>query len=258
MVDLLKTYFRPGSPTFVAAAVAAGVLWLLARPRSRAPRLYLAAVAIELWLAATPLGVRLAMLGLTSGFDSIHTAEEAGHADAVVILGGGANTFSLDGELVGVLSRPSLLRALEGARVAKLLDARLVVASGGAPRPELQRRPESEIMRDVLVALGVPARTIVLESASRTTRDEARRLGPILEAHHVRRFVLVTSLTHMRRSLAALRAEGLDPIPSAAPVSSDEAPRPRWWLPNEDSQELFDEAVYEQAARIYYWWKGWT
>ena len=59
-----------------------------------------------------------------------------------------------------------------------------------------------------------------------TTRDEARLLAPILVARGAQRFILVTSPTHMRRAVAAFRREGLDPVPSVAPMRSDTADTP--------------------------------
>ena len=109
-----------------------------------------------------------------------------------------------------------------------------------------------------MVEAGVPADRILEESASKTTRDQAVILGPLLSAHHVTRFVLVTSPTHMRRALAAFRAEGLDPVPSISPLASDNVDPPWWFLPNNFSLYTSDQAVYDYAANLYYWLRGWT
>jgi uncharacterized SAM-binding protein YcdF (DUF218 family) len=146
---------------------------------------------------------------------------------------------------------------MEGARVFKAIGARLIIASAGIPDGSQLLQPESEALTAALVAAGVPPAAIVHESASKTTRDQAVLVGPLLRAHGVGRFVLVTSPSHMRRALAAFRAEGLDPVPSAAPIRSDHRPPPSLLLPNAEALLLTDQAVYEYAATLYYWWSGW-
>lgn len=237
--------------------VGAATLWLLARPAARGPRRLLLAFVILFWLVSSPIGAHVLVAGLTRGLQPLPDRAAAGGADAVVVLGGGADTYRVAGAVAGLLTQTSIMRALEGARVAKLIDARLVITSGGAPRPR-QLRPESRMLRDLMVEAGVPAERIVEESTSSTTRDEALLMGPLLAGHAVSRFVLVTSPTHMRRALAAFRAVGLDPVPSISPLSSDNADPQPPFLPNNFSLYTSDQAVYDYAANVYYWLRGWT
>ena len=99
---------------------------------------------VAYWLIATRTGSTLLVAGLGQGFSALESREGARGADAVVVLGGGASTFQGGGQVVGILTMPSILRALEGARVAKLIGARLVVASGGEPRPDSFRSPKAK------------------------------------------------------------------------------------------------------------------
>lgn len=238
--------------------LAAGVVRLWRRPDARGPRRYFLAVVVGYGLLASEAGARLVIAGLNRGLTRVMSPADAPGADAVVILGGGAATARVGGEVGGTLTATSLLRALEGARAFKAIGARLLIASGGIPRPDLQLRPESEMMREVLVGTGIPPGAIIEEIESRTTHEQALVIGPLLRAHHVERFVLVTSTTHMRRSLAAFRAAGLNPTGSAAPLRSETAPRIFPFLPNSDSLLLSDEGLYEYAAWIYYWSHGWV
>jgi uncharacterized SAM-binding protein YcdF (DUF218 family) len=258
IVDLLKFTLRPSSPFALVLLLGAGVMWLYVRPASRGARRCLLALVLGYWLLSTPLGAGVLTWGLGHGLTPLRTVEEARGADAVVVLGGGARTFNGGDAIIGVLSTPSILRAIEGARVAKLIGARLVIASGGEPIPELQRRPESDMLRETLILAGVPADRVIEESASKTTRDQARLLGPILRAHGVRQFLLVTSPTHMRRSLAVFASEGLTPIPAVAPVRPIGLKHPGWLLPTRESLEVSDQAIYDYEAALYYWLRGWT
>ena len=238
--------------------LAIGVVWLWRRPLSRVPRRYLMTVVLGYWFVTTPVGATLLVGGLGHGLTRVTTRDDARGADAVVVLGGGGITAEVGGDVVGRLTTSSMMRALEGARVFKLIGARVLIASGGISRPDRQRRPESDMLRELIVKVGVAPGAIVEESQSKSTRDQARLLGPVLRATNVTRFVLVTSPTHMRRSLAVFRAAGFDPVPSVAPIRSDGLPPPPWLLPNDESLLFSDEAVYDYAAWVYYWARGWT
>lgn len=257
IIDFLKEHLHPSSPFTILVVLGVGVAWLFLRPSSRWPRRFLLAMLIAYWFISTHTGASLLVAGLGHGFSALHSREEARGAEAVVVLGGGAATFSADSQVVGVLTSSSVLRALEGARVAKLIGARLVVASGGEPRQELQLKPESEMLHAVLAAAGVPADRIVEESASKNTRDQARLIPAMLRARGIEHFVLVTSPVHMRRSLALFRAQGIEPVPSVSLMRSEHLPSPSLILPDGGALFVSDEALYDYLACVYYWWKGW-
>src|SRR5262245_17463478 len=238
------------------AALAIAAIWLWRRPLARGPRLYVAALALGYWLATTSVGAYVLVTPLTHGITRITSREQAGDAQAVVVLGGGALTARVATKIGGVLTSSSLLRALEAARIVEIVGAPLVIASGGIPRPDRDVRPESEMLRDQLVKVGVAPGSIVEESQSKTTHEQAVQVASLLRERQIQRIVLVTSPTHMRRSLAVFRAAGLDPVPSIAPVRSDAAPPPPPLLPNIESLDLSDDAVYEYTAFVYYWLRG--
>jgi uncharacterized SAM-binding protein YcdF (DUF218 family) len=257
ILNLLKDQLRLSSPVWIVAVLAVGAIWLWWRPLSRALRWYLAAAAAGYWFVTSALGASLLVGGLSRGVTRVAAPADARGADTVVVLGGGASTTLVGKELGGSLTETSLIRALEGARVFKLIGARTLVVSGGIPRPDRQLRPESEMLREVVVKAGVPASSVVEDAQATTTRDHVRFVGPILRSRKVQRFVLVTSPMHMRRALAVFRTAGFDPVPSAAPLRSEQVTRPPLLMPNEESWWLSDMAAYDYAALAYYWWKGW-
>jgi uncharacterized SAM-binding protein YcdF (DUF218 family) len=254
----IKQYVRISSPLALVLLLVVGVVWLWRRPESRWPLRYWAAVALGYWFVTTPVGAGLLVGGLSQGLTSVATKADARGADGVVVLGGGVMTGSVGGEVAGTLTGSSLLRALEGARVFKLIGARILIVSGGIPRPDRQFRPESEMLRELMLKVGIAPGAVVEESESKNTHDQAVLIAPILRANNVQRFVLVTSPTHMRRSLALFRDAGMDPVPSISPVRSDGVRPPPWLLPNYDSYALSDVAVYDYGASLYYWARGWT
>ena len=258
IIAFLKQYARIESPVVVVCVLVVIVGWLWRRPGARGPRWLLTGFVAVYWLLATPIGAGLLVLSVAHGLTPLQSREAARGADAVVLLGGGANTFNQSGVVLGLLTSGSLMRVLEAARVYKAIQARLVIVSGGIPPAGFQLKPESDMLRDALIDAGVPADRILQDPAARTTREHPRTLGPILQSHHVGRFVLVTSPMHMRRALAVFHAAGLDPIPSVSLLQSENRPPPKWLVPTEESLDMSDQTTYEYAAWLYYWWKGWT
>ena len=257
ILDFLKQNARIDSPIVVVGVLVIVVVWLWRRHDARGARRLLLGFVAAYWLLATPVGAGLLTFGVAHGLTPLQNVESARGADTVVVLGGGAGTFSQSGVVVGFLTSGSLLRVLEAARVYKAIQARLVIVSGGIQPRGFQLKPESEMLRDALIQAGVPAERIVQDPGARTTREHPQTVGPILERNHVSRFVLVTSPAHMRRALAVFHAAGLDPVPSVAPLRSENQPPPAWLVPNSTSLYQSDQAVYEYGARVYYTWSGW-
>ncbi len=257
VVDLLKSHFHLTSPLPIVLAGAAVVGWLYLRPAARGPRRLLVALLVCYWIAATPLGAR-GLAGLIGyGFASLPDAAAAGGADTIVVMGGGEESFQVDGLTVSQPTAQSALRALEGARVYRLLGRGTVVATGGRLAREGQLVPEAEVLTRALVEAGVPVDHIVAESRSLTTREQAVNVGALLRARGTNRFVLVTSEMHMRRAQATFRAQGFDPIPSVSPLRSGQLGRSPLLLPSGEWLAVSDMAVYDAAALAYYRLKGW-
>src|SRR5207253_6046720 len=131
----------------------------------------------------------------------------------------------------------------------------LIVATGGTPEVE-RTVPEGEIIAADLLSLSVPLDHIVVESRSQTTREQAILVTELLRARGIRRFVLVTSPTHMWRAVLVFRSQGADVVPSLAPFQSESVAR-RVFAPGGDSLQLSDEAMYDYASTAYYWARGW-
>jgi len=257
ILDFVKDQCHLSSPLPQVVVLAIAAIWLWRRPASKGLRVYVVVVTLGYWLVTTSLGAYLLVTPLSHGMPRIMSRDQAPGVQAIVLLGGGAMTARVGALSAGALTGSSLLRALEAARMVEIVGAPIVIASGGIPRPDRDVRPESEILRDLLVKVGVPPSAIVEESQSTTTHEQAQAVAALLRERHIERFVLVTTQTHMRRSLAVFRAAGLDPVPSVAPLRSEVSMPPPPLLPNVESLGLSDDAVYEYAAFVYYWARGW-
>jgi uncharacterized SAM-binding protein YcdF (DUF218 family) len=256
IIDFFKNTLRLTAIPFVVLLFGAGIALLYGRRTAVWGRRWLTALVLTYWFLATPLGAWLTTLPMTRRYQPIQTREQAAGARAVVVLGGGILSHVADGMALDDVG-PTALRLIEGARLYRLLGDPLVVVSGGNTQQLDPPRTEARAYHDAIVRLGVPDSRILIEDQSMTTREEAVLLKPMLAARGLTRFVLVTTPTHMGRSLAAFRAVGLDPVPSAARQWADDE-MSLWSLrPTRQWLTVSDTAYYDYAATVYYWMRGW-
>ena len=157
------------------------------------------------------------------------------HVRWVVVLSGGSGVQP-DFPLASQLSRPSVVRMVEGILLYRNLPGVKLLISGS---PD-----ESELMSRFALAFGVPVQDLVRESNSRDTKDQAKFIADIVKQD---RLILVTDASHMPRSMALFRKQGIPAI--AAPVAHMVQPNREyeWWslFPNADSLRMAERAVYE-------------
>jgi uncharacterized SAM-binding protein YcdF (DUF218 family) len=154
--------------------------------------------------------------------------------EVLIVLGGGA----IDGE---VLALSSHWRCIYAWRAWKEGTFRKVVVSGKDVAP---------LMRDFLVAQGVPATAIVVENSSVSTRENALAAKALL-AGEPGTVVLLTSDYHMFRAHAAFAKAGLKVLPRPFPDGRKRvyAPSQRWGV--------FMDLATETVKLAYYWVRGW-
>ncbi|MFP3854946.1 MAG: YdcF family protein [Anaerolineales bacterium] len=255
LVEAVKRYLLPGSLPLLLFATTLALGWMYLDQRRREwPQALLTGLVVIYWLLSLPVVSNSLTAGLSAGTEPVESSIDV---DAVVVLGGGASVPRVDGLEMTILSEGSARRALEGARLYHFLDTQWVIVSGGTGRdPEV---PESEPLRSALIEQGVPADRILTESGSSDTHDQAVLLFDLLDEREVEKFVLVTSPAHMRRSLGAFRAVGLDPLPSPAQPAPEDASQSEeiLWLPSIEALGESMTAAREYMAIGYYWLRGW-
>ncbi|MES1254404.1 MAG: YdcF family protein [Acidobacteriota bacterium] len=261
LAELTKSLFIPGTLTFLLFGLTVGVLLGWGPRRSRRVALpLLTALALGYWLASIPVvGAALATRFHARDAGQVTLADVAG-AQAIVVLGAGIrNTYVAAGHVLTMPDPQTIANAVEAARIYGLFPGGLpVVASGGRQSGVVDQDSESTILREWLIHAGVPADRIVLESASRTTREQAQLVAPLLKAHHWSRFVLVVPAVQMPRAAAVFRAAGVDPVPAAAPFQlGGDRNATHGWLPNGGALRWSERATYDYLAWGYYWLRGW-
>jgi len=191
-------------PLNVSLLMALVAMVLYYRRRMRLGAAVLAVAVAWLWLWSTPVFSGWVCGNLEQMYPPI-PVEKMESADAIVILGGGADPISPPRLYPEVNAAGD--RILHAARLYKAGKAQWIIASGGRGlgMPDAMG-PEAEAMVSILKDLGVPESAILLEGASRNTRENALFTKRIADARGFKKILLVTSALHTRRALAEFRA----------------------------------------------------
>lgn len=194
----------------------------------RTVRLLLAALgAVVLLVTCTPL-VSWVAARMTGGN---WTGERRG--TMIVLHGAG-----IDEEFVG---HNAYLRAMYAARYFREGKFDRVIVSGAGAGP----------IRRFLMVYGVPAETIVMESASTSTHENALFTARLL-AGVTGPKVLVTSDYHMSRARGAFAKAGQEVLPLPVP---DVLKRVRYW---DGRWSAFIDLAFETCKTAYYSLRGWA
>lgn len=147
----------------------------------------------------------------------------------------------------GLLGTSSYWRAVYAVRAWRQGGFRQIILSGHA---NPNHTPVSVAMKEFLVAAGVPAETIRLESESRSTRENVLFVKRMLQGDSSRK-VLLTSDYHMFRAYRAFRKEGLAVQPRPFPDAAKQANciSCRW--------QVFVSLATETVKIVYYFGQGW-
>lgn len=257
LVDYLKETMRPSSITCILMLLTPGVALMYVKPFAAWGRRWVVAVVAFYWILSCPITVDLLARTLSTGYAPIESADARKPAKAIVMLGSGTANVRFRGQQLSFVGVSSGLRALETARLFRLMDRPLVIASGGVTERDPNGAPESDAYESALRQLGVPADRILPESQSKNTHDEAVVIKGMLRERGIDEFALVTSPLHMRRSMRAFEAQGMHPVPAVAPLYPERVNSPLFLFPNDSSLGIGDQVIYEWLARAYYRAKGW-
>ena len=186
----------------------------------------------------------------TNQLKKIGTESETLVQYVVVLAGGHKSDPNIP--VTSRISGHSMIRLVEGIRILrKNPGARLILSGGGAVDPV----PEARVMAEISQFMGVSKDDMIIESASNDTKDQAWLIKPIVGTAP---FVLVTSATHMPRSMALFQKMGMRPIPGPAGTTSRiKMPfSPQDIFPSVSSLNSTTEAVHEYLGLLWGKLKG--
>ncbi len=197
------------------------LFWLLLRPNTLA--LFLAVLgALALWrqrhwgrwpallglgwfvlIAATPMAT-----WMTWPLENRFPRPEApAHVDGVVVLGG-----AVDQDLTTARGIPAINGAAERMTEAVALALRFpqarIIFTGGTSSPLGSAMTEAEVARQLFTSLGLPVDRVTYENAARNTYENATLSTALGQPRPGQTWLLVTSASHMPRSMGVFRAAG--------------------------------------------------
>lgn len=136
-----------------------------------------------------------------------------GAVAGVVMLGGAVDTH-ITSDRSSVTLNDAGERLVAAADLSRRYPDARIFLSGGANHIAMDNSlTESEVARNVLIAIGVPAQRIQMEERSRNTCENGLESAAALRPRPDEQWLLVTSASHMPRAMACFRAAGFTVIP---------------------------------------------
>lgn len=171
------------------------------------------------WLWRLPALVLLWLLGVAVWIVWVGERDQAAPADVVIVLGAAAYD-----------ARPSPVfeeRIRHGLDLYRAGYAPKLIFTGGFGGSGA-RFSESQVARRYALRHAVPQQDILIETVSRTTRQNLVQARALMQAHGMRRAIVVSDPLHMARALRLCRELGIDALASSTPSTRFRSFHTRW------------------------------
>ncbi|SHH45543.1 YdcF family protein [Thermosipho atlanticus] len=193
-------------------------------------------ITLVFYLISSPFFVYL-----LSNFFYVEDTKVFSKKGIIVILGGGTVQYNNNVEI----GLHTLKRVLKGYEVYKTTNYPIVVTGGYI----VKGIPESDIMKKILLELGVPQNKIIVENKARTTKENALFTKEIVENYQA--IYLVTSYLHMKRSLMLFeRIVKREVFPVVCDYPIDFRNTFLDYLPSGDALYVFSQITHEAIGII--------
>lgn len=233
---IISQLFMPVPLTVLILLVA----MVLLRNRKLVRSLLSLAIVLLVFLSSTP-GSNLLSSPLENKYSVNSNAIPKGCL--VMVLGSGHDE-SVSGTAVQKLSSTALARLSEGIRQYHLgSDCKLVVSGWSGGEGTLSH---AEVMAEAAIELGIDNERIIRFPLARDTIEEAEFLKWEIGNYPFR---LVTSASHMPRSMAIFQNIGL--APQAAPTDFMTR-QGRWWRLDAENLWSSQRAIHEYLGRLWF------
>ena len=180
-----------------------------ARPPRRAAR----------WLLRLLLLAALWLAGVAAWIHLVGERDEAGPADAIIVLGAAAYD--------AVPSPVFRARIEHGLDLYRSGHAGVLIFTGGYGGGGA-RFAESQVARRYAMREGIPESAILIESSSQTTYQNLFQARQLMLDHGLQRAIVVSDPLHMARALRLCRRLGIQALGSPTPSTRFRSFRTRW------------------------------
>jgi uncharacterized SAM-binding protein YcdF (DUF218 family) len=238
MKDIAQLLTTPSS--FVALLLIIGVAALFIRClRKLAMILLIIGGIIYIALASGPVSYWL--IGkLEHRYPALTNIDTAKNIKTIVVLAAHADADPYF-PISSAVNSSAAFRLMEAARLARLVPGSRILITGNGDVPE--------VMKKVLISLGISDRIISIENQSCNTYESASRIRQILGPGDI---VLVTSAGHMIRSVGVFRKFGMNPIPAPTDYMTGPNCLAANYFPTASHLTYSDLAVHEYLGIVWY------
>jgi uncharacterized SAM-binding protein YcdF (DUF218 family) len=177
--------------------------------------------------------------------------------DVAIVLGGIARIDERQGKADFMYSSDRLFQALpflKNGRIKKLMF------SGGSGSIRYPDHKEGIYIKKYLNSLHIPDSSLIIESESKNTHENAKFSKKMLDSLGFKGSVLlVTSAYHMKRAIKCFRKEGFTDLTPYV-TNRISGPRKFEWdhclIPNPDALFTLNFLIHEWIGSVVYWVKG--
>ena len=193
--------------------------------------------------------------------------DEMPEAEAIVVLGGATQAKDYPRSTVELNGAAD--RVLYAADLYLDEKAPLIISSGGSIAwQQIGDSTPAQEMADLLIRFGVPEEDIILQARSNNTHEDAIYSAEILNEMGIKRIILVTSASHMPRSVALFVHEGFEVIPAPTDYRVTQTEWESLWqfefpdvlvdlVPSQSNISSFTNSMKEYIGIIVYRLRGW-
>lgn len=243
MYSLIK--FIITNTYFLLWVVLAVYLLVISRKRKKQRIISIAILAL-FWIIASRPVAEMAITPLENAYsapdiDSLRNSE----ARDIVVLGGGS--FPPKGEQLysALLSESSSVRYLTALELCtKLGPEYRIIHTGAGSRQDLCAKFQHQ-----LTGVLAPQRESLMEIESRRTVEHPQHVGELLSN---KTFIMVTTASHIPRSMAMFRDAGYNPIPYPVGQSFRYPFGKSDIFPSIRNLRILEKAIYEYIGYVYY------
>lgn len=223
-------------------AVLLGLIMLICTKRARSGKVLILFGITTLTMFSLPPISNALLASLESQYPAYlsHPAESSHAIKHIVVLGGG-HTSDPTVPVTSQINTTTLARLAEGIRLHKMTAGSRLILSGGHLFDD---KSEAETMQTVALLMGIEESAITLDKASLDTKDQALNIKTLIADDN---FILVTSASHMPRSMALFRKQGMSPIAAPANHAVLQADRlsPGDFFPNAQALRNSEKVIHE-------------
>ena len=185
----------------------------------------------------------------------LRQTQPKGHFTYGIVLGGMATYDTISHRTQFAQSADRLLQTLPMLKDG-IIDT--LVISGGSAKILDKERFEAAFLKEYCVNLGFNSATIIVDSLSRNTVENAQYASKLISHNDSAKLILITSSYHLPRALACFRKYGINAVaygtdaitPTTKPSFED------YTIPNIEILSGWNKLIHEWIGYFAYWLAG--